>query len=222
MQPNYVGQFTQSEATAAQRTFTFFAPDVTDGFTAEATLDYENAASDVQVSKNGGAFANATGVVTEVANGIYQYVAAQAELDTIGTVVWKFVDAAARTVFAQAQVIADDLNVENTAALIADAVWDEATAGHVAAGSFGLMAAVTKGLAQGNVVIDGGAADVDGPTYDSAGMLTAGRIRVFASGALALAATAGAATGADSELAGFTIGASGSNGRFALYRVSEI
>lgn len=157
MQPNFVGHFTQSEATAAQRTFCFFAPDVTDGFTAETTLDYEDAAADVQVSKNGGAFANATGVVTEVAAGVYQYVAATAELDTIGTVVWKFVDAAARTVFCQAQVIALDLNTATvnpgaggiTSASFAAGAIDAAALATDAIGTAEIAAAVTSEIQNG-------------------------------------------------------------------------
>lgn len=129
--------FTQSEATAAQRTFTFFAVDVTDGITPELTLDYEDAAADVQVSKNGGAFANAAGVVTEVAVGIYQFVAAAADIDTLGEALFKFVDAAARTVHVRCQVVALDLNTALTAATIADAVCDEALSGHTTDGSVG-------------------------------------------------------------------------------------
>ena len=156
MQPTFVGQFTQSEATAAQRTFCFFAPDVTDGFTPEPTLNYEDAAADVQVSKNGGAFANATGVVTEVAVGVYQYVAATAELDTLGTVIWKFVDAAARTVFAQAQVIALDLNVATvnpgaggitTASFAAGAI----DAAAIAAGAIGASELATDAIGSAEV-----------------------------------------------------------------------
>ncbi len=182
MQPNYVGKFTQSEATAAQRTFQFFAPDVTDGFTAEPTLDYEDAASDVQVSKNGGAFANATGVVTEVSDGVYQYVAATAELDTLGTVVWKFVDAAARVVFAQAQVIALDLNVATV----------NPGAGGITAASFAAGAIDAAAIAVGAIAADAFAA----------GAIDAAAIAADAIGSSELAATAvaeiqsGLATGA--------------------------
>lgn len=109
--PIFWGMMSQSEATAAQRTRTFLAVDATDGITPETGLDYEDAAADVQISKNGGAFANATGVVTELAVGVYQYVFAAAELDTLGEVLVKFVDAAARTVLASVQVVAADLNV---------------------------------------------------------------------------------------------------------------
>jgi hypothetical protein len=254
--PIFVGNFTKDEATAAQRTFSIVAVDATDGLTLEPGLTY--AGADNTISKNGGAFGNLAGTVTEIAStGVYKVELAAGDVDTLGTAIVKFVDAAARTIWVTFQVIALDLNVATVnpgaggittasfaagaidaaaiaadaigsselaataVAEIADAIWDEATSGHVAAGSFGLMVAVLKGLSQGNVVIDGGAGVVSGPTYDAAGMLTVGRIRVFASGADALAASAGAAADADSEIAAFTIGASGSNGRMTLYRVSE-
>ena len=80
--------------------------------------------------------------------------------------------------------------------------------------------ALVRGLLGGNTVIDGGAADVDGPSYDSAGMLTGARVRVFDTAAHASAATAGG-SGETGELGSFTIAASGANGRFTLYRSTE-
>lgn len=137
---------TQSEATAAQRTFTFNAVDATDGFTAEPTLNYEDAASDVQVSKNGAAFANAAGVVTELSAGVYQFVAAAADVDTLGEALFKFVDAAARTVFVRCQVILLDLHTAITAAGIADAVCDEALSGHTTDGTVGEALGFVEGM----------------------------------------------------------------------------
>lgn len=211
--------FTQSEATAAQRTWLFYLSNSADGTPATGkTL----ATTDFKISKNGAAFGNAVGTITEVSLGWYKMVFDAGDVDTVGALACELSgEAGVDTLHVVHQVVVDDTNDEITAAEIADAVWDEATAGHVAAGSFGLMMAVLKGLSQGNVVIDGGDGVAGGPTYDSAGMLTAGRIRVFASGAAAEAATAGQAAAAASELAAFTIGASGANGRMTLYRVSE-
>lgn len=110
---------TASEATAAQRTFVFEAVDATDGFTPETAHTY--AGAEVQVSKNGGAFATAGGVATHIANGVFQYVAAVADVDTIGEAVFRFADTAARPVYVACQIAAFDLNSALTAQAVADA-----------------------------------------------------------------------------------------------------
>lgn len=111
---NFVGQYTQSEATAAQRTFCFPAVDATDGITEEAGLTY--AGADCLISKNGAAFGNLAGTVTEIGStGVYQVVLAAGDLDTLGTAIIKFIDAAARDVWVTLQVIAMDLNVATIA-----------------------------------------------------------------------------------------------------------
>jgi hypothetical protein len=209
-------RFTQSEATAAQATWSFYLSNAADGTPATGkTL----ATTDFKISKAGGAFGNAAGTITEMSLGWYKIVFSAADLDTLGCLACELSgEAGVDTLHVSHQVVADDQYTG--AAGIADAVWDEAASGHVAAGSFGLQAQIVKSLAGGNVVIDGGAADVDGPTYDTAGMLTAGRLRVFDTGAHALAATAGGAA-ETGTLAVFTIGASGANGRMSLYRTSE-
>ena len=108
-QPAFIGMFTKDEATAAQRTFTFLAVDVTDGFTPETGLVY--AGADCKISKNGGALGNLAGAVTEISDGLYKVVLAAGDVDTLGTFVISFSDAAARTIYVQGQVIALDLNV---------------------------------------------------------------------------------------------------------------
>ena len=60
--------------------------------------------------------------------------------------------------------------------------------------------AIVKGLLLGNYVLDGGSGSTSAQ-YDSNGVMTSGRVRVFASSAAASGATLGAANGADSEIA---------------------
>ena len=110
---------TQSEATAAQRTFTFNAVDATDGYTAETGLTF--ATSNAQVSKNGAAFGNMTGTVTELANGVYVVAASAADCDTVGEALFKFVNAACRNVFVRCQISLFDNNVALTSQGVADA-----------------------------------------------------------------------------------------------------
>lgn len=113
--PFFAGQFSQSEATVAQRTFSFPAVDVTDGVTLEPGLTY--AGADCLISKNGAAAGNLAGTVTEIGStGVYQVVLAAADLDTLGTALIRFLDAAARTVWVAIQVIAADLNVAQAGA----------------------------------------------------------------------------------------------------------
>lgn len=117
---------TASEATAAQRTFTFEAVDATDGFTPETAHTY--AGAEVQVSKNGGAFATAAGVATQISTtGVFTFVAAVADVDTIGEALFRFADASSRTVLVACQIAAFDLNVALTAQIIADAFTETRT-----------------------------------------------------------------------------------------------
>ena len=60
--------------------------------------------------------------------------------------------------------------------------------------------AIIKGLLLGNYKLDGGSGNASA-VYDSNGCMTAGRIRVFAGSSATSSATAGAADGADSEIA---------------------
>jgi hypothetical protein len=98
-------------------------------------------------------------------------------------------------------------------ALVADAVWDEALAGHFTAGSAGLALFLAKGLSQANFVLDNTA-------YDASGLLTTGRIRVFPDAATATAATDGGV--GEGEVALFNVTASGTAGLADFYRVVQL
>lgn len=194
--PNVVSQgnpttFQKDEATAARRTWLFFLTNSADGTPATGKTI---ATTDFKISKGGAAFGNAAGTVTEMSLGWYKMVFAAADLDTLGPL--------ACEISGEAGV--DPIHVTH------EIVYHDPYAD----------IAIIKGL-QGNVVIDGGVDVLTGPTYDSAGMMTSGRIRVFATAAAAEAATAGQAAGAASELAAFTVDCEGANGRPTLYLASE-
>ena len=72
--------------------------------------------------------------------------------------------------------------------------------------------AIVKGLLLGNYVLDGGSGSTSAQ-YDTNGVMTAGRVRVFASSAAASGATLGAANGADSEIARVDVTASAVAGK---------
>ena len=74
-----------------------------------------------------------------------------------------------------------------SAAAIADAVWDESATAHQAADSTGAALSLALGLLQHNYVLDN-------TTYNSRGLLTAGRVRLFNSKADADAGTNAIAT----------------------------
>lgn len=156
--------FTKDEATAAQRTRTAYLVDVTDGFTPEPTLDLTTA-GDIQISKNGGAFANWAGTVTEVADGVYKLVYAAADLDTLGSLTTKIEDAAARVVMLEDQVVAFDLNTA-TVPLAADAVGSSQLAAtavtelQVGLATSAEVAAIA--LATRTIVVDLGRMEADG------------------------------------------------------------
>lgn len=100
---------TKDEATAAQRTLVFYAVDATDGFTPETGIDFSDA-GDVKLSKAGAALANAAGVVTELASGLYKLVLDAADVDTLGLLTILITNAGVRPVVAHVQVTALDLN----------------------------------------------------------------------------------------------------------------
>lgn len=177
----------KSEATAAKRTFLFHLTVTADGSDATGKTI---SGSDIVISKAGAAFGNAAGAVTEVSAGWYKVVLAAADLDTLGDLSILITEALCDSVRVTFQVVDYDPYTD---------------------------LALVRGLLGGNTVIDGGAADVDGPAYDSAGMLTGARVRVFDTAANAAAATAGG-SGETGELGTFTVAASGANGRFTLYR----
>lgn len=94
----------QSESTAARRRVTFTL--LTSGGAEVTGATF--AAADIQVSKNGAAFANSAGAVTEVGNGMYYYSAAQAELDTLGVLYLRIDDTTNPIVRVELQVVAYD------------------------------------------------------------------------------------------------------------------
>jgi len=163
-------QLLQSEPTAARRRIPFYLVDDSDGKTPE-TGQTPLGAAELQISKNGGAFANFAGVWSEVAAGLYSYEATAAELDTFGPVVFKLVRSGVRTAIMECQVVSNNpygnravtvasggivsasyaAGAINNAAInadaragIADAVWDELVTGHAIAGSFGELFSVYK------------------------------------------------------------------------------
>lgn len=162
---------TKDEATAAQRTIVFFAADVTDGFTPEPTIDFSDA-GDVQLSKAGGAFANATGVVTELAVGFYKLVLSAADVDTLGDLTLKITNAGVRTVIRHFQVTALDLNVATvnpgadgiTAATLAADAGTELRTGLATAAGVASIALATR-----TVVKDLGVLEADGQTNTAGG-----------------------------------------------------
>ncbi|HUS27603.1 MAG TPA: hypothetical protein VMZ53_03820 [Kofleriaceae bacterium] len=100
---------TKDEATPAQRTVVFYAVDATDGFTPETAIDFSQA-GDVKLAKAGGALANAAGVVTELASGLYKLVLAAADVDTLGDLTVLITNAGVRPIVGHLQVVAFDLN----------------------------------------------------------------------------------------------------------------
>lgn len=101
-----VQRFTKDEATAARRRMPVFLVDVTDGFTPETGIAM--AAGEGKVSKNGAAEVNAAGTLTHVATGVYYYEFTAGELDTLGWVYFKLIDAAARQFVGIGNVVAYD------------------------------------------------------------------------------------------------------------------
>lgn len=73
--------FTKDEATAAERTVMFFLTNSADGTPATGKTI---ATTDFKISKNGAAFGNAAGTVTEMSLGWYKMVFDAADLDTAG------------------------------------------------------------------------------------------------------------------------------------------
>jgi len=115
------------------------------------------------------------------------------------------------TVVARPLVTTDE--VPPTANEISDQVWDEVLSGHLSSNSTGLALFLAKGLAQSNYVLDN-------TTFDSAGMLTGGRIRIFPDSGTAGAATSGGV--GEGEVAEFTISASAPTpGQLQIYKVVQ-
>lgn len=101
--------FTQSEATAAQRTWPFYLSNTADGSPATGkTLT----GTDFRISKAGGAFAAAVGAITEMSLGWYKIVFDAGDVDTIGALACELsVESGVDPLRVTHQVIALDLNV---------------------------------------------------------------------------------------------------------------
>lgn len=119
----------QSQATAAERRIPLYLVDDTDGKTPETGLVF--AAGELLVSKNGAVEANAAGVITERAGGLYYYEFTQAELDTLGFVTLRVVKAGVRQFIAAHHVVAAPAAypVPPTTAEIADKILARAIVG---------------------------------------------------------------------------------------------
>lgn len=99
--------WTQSEATAAQRTWAFHL------VVAATSADATGLVPVMTISKAGGAFAavDAGTAITELTNGWYKCVHAAADLDTIGSLSYRVAVATADTLNVTTQVTVLDLNV---------------------------------------------------------------------------------------------------------------
>jgi hypothetical protein len=118
--------FTQSEATAAQRTWMFHLVLVVDQTNAIAIVPV------VTISKAGAAFAGAAGAVTEIGLGWYKFVFAAADLDTLGCLAVNVTGTGADAIMTSHQVTLLDLNVATVAPPT-----DGITAGTIAASAIG-------------------------------------------------------------------------------------
>lgn len=98
---------------------------------------------------------------------------------------------------------------------IAGAVWDVAIGGHVASGSFGELLQIIAALVHHN-------GRIDNITFDADHLLTAGRLRCFASASAANSSTPGASNNADGETRRFTISATSTgSGEFSTWLLTR-
>lgn len=111
----------QHQPTAALRRVYFTLVDATDGFTAEPGLTFSGA--EIQVSKAGAAFANATNVAgaTQQSDGSYYLELAAAELDTVGALRVKVEKTGCRLAWVDAWVDPVTPQLAIAAAVTADA-----------------------------------------------------------------------------------------------------
>jgi hypothetical protein len=131
------------------------------------------ASGDTQISKDGGAFANATNDPAHEGNGIYSLALEASEMEA-AVVVVTIIDSATKAWEDQAVIIstygnasaqhAFDLDTALTVAGIADQVWDELLAGHNGAGTTGdqLGQALTSVTGVADAVLQRDVAEVEG------------------------------------------------------------
>jgi hypothetical protein len=155
-------QLLVNETTGGNKRIPFYLVDATDGITPETGVT--PAASELQLSQNGGAFANFAGTWTEIGAGFYHYTPSNGEMNQTGYLALKFVKTGIRTFPALVQIVANNpygahqvtlqggaigsgtfaanaitgTAIDTTGiAKIADGVFDETMAGHTAAGTYG-------------------------------------------------------------------------------------
>ena len=105
--------FTKDESTAGERTWLFFLTNTADGTPATGKTI---SGADFKISKNGAAFGNAAGTVTEMSLGWYKMVFAAADLDTAGTLACELsVEAGVDPIHVAHQVVAFDLTTSTVA-----------------------------------------------------------------------------------------------------------
>ena len=155
-------QILVNEATNGDKRIFVYLVDATDGVTPETGITVS--AAEVQISQNGGSFANFAGTWTEVGNGVYYYTPTTGEVNQQGILVLKVAKTGCRTFIDRVQIVTNDpygvrvvtlqggsigsgtfaANAITASALaadavaeIADGVFDEPMAGHTAQGSYG-------------------------------------------------------------------------------------
>jgi hypothetical protein len=187
--------FKQSESDAAERTWLFYLSNAADGTPATGKTI---ATTDFKISKNGAAFGNAGGTVTEMSLGWYKMVFTTGDIDTLGALACELSgEAGVDTLHVTHQIVALDMMAGAGVAV---------NAGGIVAASFG------AGAITATVIADGA---IDAATF-AANAITAAVIAdgaidaaTFAAGAIDAAAVAtgaidAAAIAADvtTELAG--------------------
>ena len=96
----------QNETAFTRKQIPMKLVDATDGFTPETGLTFS--ASELKVSKGGGAEANSAGSVLEIGGGLYMYVPSSGEVDTFGQLTVRTNKSGVRDSVFTAQIIAID------------------------------------------------------------------------------------------------------------------
>lgn len=193
------------------------------------------ATATVRIAKAAGAWAAASGTLIErgglgAGRGSYVYEAAAGELDTVGLWEYEITEGTARTFVNYAYVLPADLYDAVRLGLTAlpNAVAAAAGGLFTRGAGAGQINQAANGQIDVNVVAlsDAGAAEiaiavhgnqvVDNITRDGSNMMTGGRLRIFATGAAATAATAGGTF--EGELVALAITAVGAGGLFTLQK----
>jgi hypothetical protein len=99
-------QILVNEATNGDKRIFFYLVDDTDGKTPETLV--VPSASELQISQNGGSFANFAGTWTEVGSGFYYYTPTVGEVNQQGILVLKLVKTGIRTYAERVQIVTND------------------------------------------------------------------------------------------------------------------